>query len=109
MAAPWLMVATAYTLDCAGCSGVPASGRLAEPYAVTVAAAPAWAIGTCLEAQLDGIEWTRLSVEDRGGAIDHPAELDILVPTREVARAWGRRTVKVRYCDDYTRTYRRKP
>lgn len=109
MAAPWLMVATAYTLDCAGCSGVPASGRLAEPYAVTVAASPAWALGTCLEAKLDGVTWTRLSVEDRGGAIDHPAELDVLVPTREVARGWGRRIVKVRYCDDYTRTYRRKP
>lgn len=109
MAAPWLMVATAYTLDCAGCSGVPASGRLAEPYAVTVAASSAWALGTCLEAKLDGVTWTRLSVEDRGGAIDHPAELDVLVPTREVAREWGRRTVKVRYCDDYTRTYRRKP
>jgi 3D (Asp-Asp-Asp) domain-containing protein len=101
------MVATAYTLDCAGCSGVPASGRLAEPYAVTVAASPAWALGTCLEARIDGVTWTRLSVEDRGGDIDRPTELDILVPTREVARAWGRRTVKVRYCDDYTRTPKR--
>lgn len=108
MPASWLMVATAYTLDCAGCSGVPASGRLAEPYAVTVAASPAWALGTCLEARIDDA-WVRLSVEDRGGDIDRPTELDILVPTREVARAWGRRTVKVRYCDDYTRTDRRKP
>jgi len=107
VAASWLMVATAYTLDCAGCSGVPASGRLAEPYAVTVAASPAWALGTCLEARIDGVTWTRLSVEDRGGDIDRPTELDILVPTREVARAWGRRTVKVRYCDDYTRTPKR--
>lgn len=109
MAAPWLMIATAYTLDCAGCSGAPASGRLAEPYAVTVAASPAWALGTCLEAKLDGFAWTRLSVEDRGADIDQPAELDILVPTPEVAREWGRRTVKVRYCDDYTRNHRTKP
>lgn len=108
MAAPWLMVATAYTLDCASCSGVPASGRLAEPYALTVAAAPGWAFGTCLEAKLDGLTWTRLSVEDRGSAINRTNKLDVLVPTRDIARVWGRRTVKVRYCDDYTLTTTRK-
>ena len=98
----WVMVATAYTLSCDGCTGLPASERFAPAGSLTVAASPEWAFGTCLEARLDGRHWTRLSVEDRGSAIDRPDELDILVSSRAVAVAWGRRTIHVRYCDDFT-------
>ena len=37
-------------------------------------------------------------VEDRGGAIDRRDELDILVATEDEARAWGRQSIPVRYC-----------
>lgn len=95
----WQMVVTAYTIDCRGCTGVFASGGARDPSALVVAASPAWPFGTCLEMLAEG-QWERIVVEDRGSAIDKRNELDLLVMDKQTARAWGRRSVPVRYCDD---------
>ena len=97
----WTMLATAYTANCLGCSGYTASGiRLDAPYHV-VAASRHWSLGTCLELLIDG-RWVRYTVEDRGKKIRRRNRLDILVSSDDAARSWGRREIKVAYCNDYT-------
>lgn len=93
----WTMVATAYVRTCEGCTGVVASGVERDPRALVVAASKHWPFGTCLEAVIDQ-RWQRMVVEDRGSAIDRRDELDILVATEDEARAWGRQSIPVRYC-----------
>jgi len=97
----WTMIATAYTANCLGCSGYTASGiRLDAPYHV-VAASKHWALGTCLELLIDG-QWVRYTVEDRGRKIRRRNRIDVLVSSDDAARSWGRREIKVAYCNDYT-------
>jgi 3D (Asp-Asp-Asp) domain-containing protein len=93
----WTMVVTAYVRTCEGCTGVVASGIERDPRALVVAASEHWPFGTCLEAVIDQ-RWQRLVVEDRGSAIDRRDELDLMVPTVRAARAWGRQSIPVRYC-----------
>lgn len=96
----WTMIATAYTANCLGCSGYTASGiKIDTPYHF-VAASRHWAIGTCLELLIDG-EWVRYTVQDRGKKIRRRNRIDILVSSEDAARSWGRREIKVTYCDDY--------
>ena len=98
----WLMVATAYVANCDGCTGTMASGLRAEHEYGYVAASPAWAFGTCLELFIDR-RWQRVTVQDRGSKVRRRNRLDILAPTVEEARTWGKRKVRVRYCDDFNR------
>lgn len=96
----WTMIATAYTANCLGCSGYTVSGiRLDAPYHV-VATSKHWAIGTCLELLIDG-RWVRYTVEDRGRKIRRRNRIDILVSSDDAAKSWGRREIKVAYCNDY--------
>lgn len=88
---------TAYTPTCKGCSGTLYSGETADPDARTVAAnLDHWRIGECVALDLPGEGWTTHTVRDTGGALDRADQLDLLVATRAEAKAWGRRTVRVR-------------
>ena len=88
---------TAYTPDCKGCSGVTYSGETADPDERTVAAnLDHWRIGECVALDLPGAGWTTYTVRDTGGALDRADQLDMLVATRGEAKAWGRRTIRVR-------------
>jgi len=96
----WTMIATAYTASCLGCSGYTASGIEAHAPYHMVAASRHWAIGTCLELLIDG-QWTRYTVQDRGKKIRRRNRIDSLVGSHDAAVSWGRREIKVQYCDDY--------
>jgi 3D (Asp-Asp-Asp) domain-containing protein len=88
---------TAYTPTCKGCSGVTYSGEIADPDQRTVAASlDHWRIGECVALDLPGEGWTTYTVRDTGGALDRADQLDLLVATRDEAKAWGRRTIRVR-------------
>jgi len=88
---------TAYTPDCKGCSGTTYSGETADPDAHTVAAnLNHWRIGECVALDLPDEGWTTYTVRDTGGALDRADQLDMLVATRDEAKAWGRRAIRVR-------------
>ena len=90
-----LATITAYTPDCAGCSGFTASGRIADPAEHLVAAdLRYWSVGDRIEVCLDDGPVV-FTVADTGGAIRGRWRFDLLVETVEEARTWGVRQVHV--------------
>lgn len=90
-----LATITAYTPDCAGCSGITASGRIADPDAHLVAAdLRYWRVGDRIEVCLDTGPVVFV-VADTGGAIRGRWRFDMLVWTVEEATSWGVRRVHV--------------
>jgi 3D (Asp-Asp-Asp) domain-containing protein len=95
-----LVKLTAYTADCAGCSGVMADGRRADHRLQVVAASTAWPLGTCLELRL-GERTRRVQVADRLGPRTRrqpgaDRHLDLLVAGAAQARALGVQQVRAR-------------
>lgn len=91
----WTMVATAYIATCLGCTGITASGLVADYSQNYVATSKRWPLGTCLELKIRGV-WKRYTVQDRGPRKRN--HVDILVKTKSEAIKWGRRNIKVRRC-----------
>lgn len=88
---------TAYIPTCKGCSGILYNGERANPDTHTVAAnLDHWRIGECVALDLPDEGWTTYTVRDTGGALDRADQIDMLVATRAEAKAWGRRTIRVR-------------
>ncbi|WP_077329447.1 LysM peptidoglycan-binding and 3D domain-containing protein [Virgibacillus siamensis] len=84
---------TAYTADCAGCSGVTATGvdLNANPNAKVIAVDPnVIPLGT--KVYVEGYGYA--TAADTGGAIQGN-KIDVYVPTKSEAYDWGRRTVDV--------------
>lgn len=87
------VTATAYTAECAGCSGVTYTGvnlnndRNAKVIAVDPSVIP---LGT--KVYVEGYGYA--TAEDIGGAIKGN-RIDLHVPTKKEAYSWGRRTVDV--------------
>jgi 3D (Asp-Asp-Asp) domain-containing protein len=92
----WEMVATAYIATCLGCTGITASGKVADYRQHYVAASRQWPMGTCLELELSPGKWTRYTVQDRGPRREN--QVDILVSTEREAIEWGVKTIKVKRC-----------
>jgi 3D (Asp-Asp-Asp) domain-containing protein/LysM repeat protein len=91
------VTATAYTADCAGCSGVTATGvdlnndRNAKVIAVDPSVIP---LGS--EVYVEGYGYA--TAADTGGAINGN-KIDLHMPTKEEALNWGNRTVNVTVVD----------
>lgn len=91
------MEATAYTANCAGCSGITATGvnLNADRNAPVIAADPdVLPMGT--EVEIEGMG--TYTVEDTGGAINGD-RIDIHVPTKSEAFDFGRQDVEVTILD----------
>lgn len=84
---------TAYTADCAGCSGITATGiNLNEnPNAKVISVDPS-VIPLGTKVYVEGYGYAVAA--DTGGAI-HGNRIDVHFPTKEQAYKWGRRTVEV--------------
>jgi 3D (Asp-Asp-Asp) domain-containing protein len=93
-------VLTAYTADCAGCSGITYAGLdvrdtiTHEGKRIVASDNDALPIGTVLRITFASGRTIDAIVLDRGGAIDN-RELDLLVKTRDKALRIGRQDVKV--------------
>lgn len=89
------MVATAYTASCAGCSGVTATGvDLRKNPGMKVIAVDPSVIPLGSKVHVEGYGYAVAG--DTGGAIKGN-KIDIFIPNRQDALAWGVRTVKVSY------------
>lgn len=89
------MVATAYTASCAGCSGVTTTGiDLRDNPSMKVIAVDPNVIPLGSRVHVEGYGYAIAG--DTGGAIKGN-KIDIFVPNRQDALAWGVRTVKVTY------------
>uniref|UniRef100_A0AAU8BD82 3D domain-containing protein n=1 Tax=Bacillus phage Adastra TaxID=3143958 RepID=A0AAU8BD82_9CAUD len=89
------MVATAYTASCAGCSGITTTGidLRSNPSMKVIAVDPS-VIPLGSRVHVEGYGYAIAG--DTGGAIKGN-KIDIFVPNRQDALAWGVRTVKVTY------------
>ncbi|WIT25799.1 hypothetical protein [Bacillus phage SPO1L1] len=89
------MVATAYTASCAGCSGITTTGidLRSNPDMKVIAVDPS-IIPLGSRVHVEGYGYAIAG--DTGGAIKGN-KIDIFVPNRQDALAWGVRTVKVTY------------
>jgi 3D (Asp-Asp-Asp) domain-containing protein len=92
----WEMMATAYVAHCLGCSGITASGKVADYRHHYIATSERFPLGTCLELELKPGKWTRYTVEDRGPSKKN--HVDILVRSKKDAVEWGVQTIRVRKC-----------
>lgn len=97
----FLATLTAYSPDCAGCSGTTASGTTADPSRRIAATSEAWPLGSCVEVLLPGGEWVEYVVEDRLGPRTRALpgadlHLDLLVADRTTALAFGRQRALAR-------------
>ena len=91
------MTATAYTAYCTGCSGITANGTnlRANPGLKVIAVDPrVIPLGTKVWVEGYG---TAIAA-DTGGAIKGN-KIDVFIPTKDAALAWGRKTVKVQILD----------
>ncbi|QMV48596.1 hypothetical protein Goe10_c00680 [Bacillus phage vB_BsuM-Goe10] len=89
------MVATAYTASCAGCSGITTTGiDLRSNPGMKVIAVDPNVIPLGSRVHVEGYGYAIAG--DTGGAIKGN-KIDIFVPNRQDALAWGVRTVKVTY------------
>lgn len=90
----FMATVTAYAPDCAGCSGVMASGAPADAGVPTVATSKAWPLGACVEVLgADGV-WQQYAVADRLGKRqrarkDSHQHLDVLVGSTATAVRHG--------------------
>lgn len=80
---------TAYDVNCRGCSGITASGRIPR-VGRTIACPPELRFGTRVWIPGAGLR----TCEDRGGAIKGRT-FDLFVGSRAEALRWGRRRVLV--------------
>lgn len=87
------VTSTAYTADCAGCSGYTATGinLKANPDAKVIAVDPS-IIPLGSTVFVEGYGYAKAG--DTGGAIKGK-KIDVFVPTKQEALSWGVRTVKV--------------
>ncbi|TFE01947.1 DUF348 domain-containing protein [Jeotgalibacillus sp. R-1-5s-1] len=88
-----MMSSTAYTASCAGCSGITATGinLKANPGMKVIAVDPS-VIPLGSKVYVEGYGYAVAG--DTGGAI-HGNKIDVFIPTKSAAYAWGNRTVKV--------------
>ncbi|WP_227397304.1 G5 and 3D domain-containing protein [Jeotgalibacillus aurantiacus] len=88
-----MMSSTAYTASCAGCSGITATGinLKANPGMKVIAVDPS-VIPLGSKVYVEGYGYAIAG--DTGGAI-HGNKIDVFIPTKSAAYAWGNRTVKV--------------
>jgi len=91
------VTATAYTADCAGCSGVSAKGMNLKnsPNAKVIAVDPN-VIPLGSKVYVEG--YGTAIAADTGGAIKGN-RIDVLVPNNSDAQNWGRKTVTVKVLD----------
>ncbi|WP_079509333.1 3D domain-containing protein [Mesobacillus jeotgali] len=89
--------ATAYTADCAGCSGITKTGvnLKANPDAKVIAVDPS-VIPLGSKVHVEGYGYA--TAEDIGGAIKGN-RIDVFIPTQSGATEWGRKQVKVTILD----------
>jgi resuscitation-promoting factor RpfB len=88
------VTSTAYTANCAGCSGITASGYnlKANPNAKVIAVDPS-VIPLGTKVYVEGYGYAIAS--DTGGAIKGN-KIDVFFSSQSRAEAWGRKTVKIR-------------
>lgn len=84
--------ATAYTANCAGCSGVTATGQNVSSGTHKIIAVDPSVIPLGSKVYVEG--YGVATAGDTGGAIKG-YRIDVLVPSESAAKAFGRRTVKV--------------
>ncbi|WP_064093404.1 3D domain-containing protein [Rossellomorea aquimaris] len=86
--------ATAYTANCAGCSGTTATGvnLLENPDAKVIAVDPN-VIPLGSKVYVEGYGYA--TAEDTGGAIQGN-KIDVFIPSQDQAKDWGRKTVNVK-------------
>lgn len=91
------VTATAYTAECAGCSGITKTGvnLKANPNAKVIAVDPS-VIPLGSKVYVEGYGYA--TAEDTGGAIKGN-KIDVFVPNRNDALQWGRKQVKVTIID----------
>ena len=91
------MRSTAYTANCAGCSGVTATGiNLNNNRNMKVIAVDPSVIPLGSRVHVEG--YGEAIAGDTGGAIKGN-KIDVHVPTKSEAHSWGRRNVKVTILD----------
>ncbi|WP_186575962.1 LysM peptidoglycan-binding and 3D domain-containing protein [Aquibacillus kalidii] len=91
------MVATAYTAECTGCSGITATGiNLNEDRDKKVIAVDPDVIPLGTKVHVEG--YGQAIAGDTGGAIKGN-RIDIHVPTKDIAYEWGVREVEVKILD----------
>ncbi|MGG3192555.1 PcsB-like coiled-coil domain-containing protein [Priestia aryabhattai] len=84
--------ATAYTANCAGCSGVTATGQNVSSGTHKIIAVDPSVIPLGSKVYVEG--YGVATAGDTGGAIKG-YRIDVLVPSESAAKAFGRRTVKI--------------
>ncbi|MEI2448950.1 3D domain-containing protein, partial [Priestia megaterium] len=83
---------TAYTANCAGCSGVTATGQNVSSGTHKIIAVDPSVIPLGSKVYVEG--YGVATAGDTGGAIKG-YRIDVLVPSESAAKAFGRRTVKI--------------
>jgi uncharacterized protein YabE (DUF348 family) len=91
------VTATAYTANCNGCSGTTATGinLHANPNAKVIAVDPN-VIPLGSKVHVEGYGYAVAA--DTGGAIKG-SKIDLFMPSKQDARNWGRKTVKIKILD----------
>lgn len=89
-------VATAYTRDCAGCTGVTKSGVVADPYSKKIMAVDprVLKLGKCYRVKFPDGHTTVYLAADTGGAIKGH-RVDLLLKSKSSAKKFGRQTVTI--------------
>lgn len=88
------MQSTAYTADCSGCSGITATGiNLKKNPSIKVIAVDPNVIPLGTKVYVEGYGYAIAG--DTGGSI-HGNKIDVYMPTKSKANAWGRKLVKVK-------------
>jgi 3D (Asp-Asp-Asp) domain-containing protein len=88
-------VATAYTKNCSGCTGITASGIRANPHRKMMAVDPKiLKLGSCYKLQFkDGHHSIYLAADTGGDIIGN--RVDILMKSHESAKNFGRQHIKL--------------
>lgn len=91
------VVATSYTADCRGCTGITATGLdIRTSYKKIIAVDPkVIPLGTQVELFHNGQSLGQYTAADKGGAIKGN-KIDILMPSKQEAYKWGRRTIELK-------------
>lgn len=84
--------ATAYTRNCAGCTGITASGKPVKKG--MIAADPSIPFGTKVRVTIEGYGSQIYTVEDRGGAIKGNI-IDVFMDSEADMHRFGRRSAKI--------------
>lgn len=89
-------ITTAYHSQCKGCIGITASGKV--PSGAMIAADKHWQFGECIAFFQEG-SWKNYIVEDRGGDIKGKNRFDILMPSFQAAKKFGKQVLKYKPCE----------